>query len=96
MAIIMTQDFLGATDKTGSQTRMYKTGEELPNNEFGKKLGQIFMDAGVAHETKVVAPTETKEVTGKRARNSKGQLMADNPETKNYNEAWEGGLAPKK
>lgn len=31
----------------------------------------------------------------KRARNEKGQLIADNPDTPE-NEAWEGGKAPKK
>jgi hypothetical protein len=30
----------------------------------------------------------------KRARNEKGQLMADNPNTPDVNEAWEGGEAP--
>jgi hypothetical protein len=31
----------------------------------------------------------------KRARKSDGTLQADNPETPNINEAWEGGIAPK-
>lgn len=31
----------------------------------------------------------------KRARNTKGQLKADDPSTPNVNEAWEGGKAPK-
>lgn len=31
----------------------------------------------------------------KRARNSKGQLLADDPSTPDVNEAWEGGEAPK-
>lgn len=31
----------------------------------------------------------------KRARNSKGQLKADDPSTPDVNEAWEGGKAPK-
>ena len=31
----------------------------------------------------------------KRARNNKGQLIADDPKTE-VNEAWEGGKAPKK
>ena len=31
----------------------------------------------------------------KRARNAKGHLMADDPSTP-VNEAWEGGVAPKK
>ena len=32
----------------------------------------------------------------KRARNDKGQLIADDPSTPDVNEAWEGGEAPKK
>lgn len=32
----------------------------------------------------------------KRARNTKGQLKADNPSTPDVNEAWVGGKAPKK
>lgn len=31
----------------------------------------------------------------KRARNEKGQLVADDPSTPDVNEAWEGGKAPK-
>ena len=40
-------------------------------------------------------PKEPKS-TGqpKRARNSKGQLVGDNPDTPDVNEAWEGGKAP--
>lgn len=96
MPIKMLMDAVGATDDTGSSTRMYKADEELPNTDFGNKIGKIFVEAGLAVETKVVEPTETKTtVTGKRARNKKGQLMADNPETPDYNEAWEGGKAPK-
>ena len=30
----------------------------------------------------------------KRARNDKGQLVADDPNTPDVNEAWEGGEAP--
>ena len=37
---------------------------------------------------------EVKEV--KRARNDKGQLVGDDPDTPDVNEAWEGGKAPKK
>ena len=32
----------------------------------------------------------------KRARNEKGQLVGDDPDTPDVNEAWEGGEAPKK
>lgn len=35
------------------------------------------------------------EADPKRARNEKGQLVADDPSTPE-NEAWEGGVAPKK
>ena len=95
MAIVMTNDAVGASSESGAETRIYKSGEELPDTDFGKRLGQTFIQAGLARETKTVAPSETK-ATGKRARNDKGQLLADNPETKDYNEAWEGGVAPKK
>ena len=44
----------------------------------------------------ICLPMETKTtITGKRARNKKGQLMADDPNTPDVNEAWEGGIAPK-
>ena len=36
------------------------------------------------------------EADPKRARNEKGQLVADDPSTPEVNEAWEGGKAPKK
>ena len=40
-------------------------------------------------------PTEPKSTSEpKRARNSKGQLVGDNPDTPDINEAWEGGKAP--
>lgn len=37
-----------------------------------------------------------KDADPKRARNEKGQLIADDPSTPDVNEAWEGGKAPKK
>ena len=102
MPIVMIRDAKGATDKTGAHTRLYKAGEELPNDEFSQGLGKVFIQAGFAEETKVVNVTETKQAevtkttfTGKRARNKKGQLIGDNPNTPDYNEAWEGGVAPK-
>lgn len=36
------------------------------------------------------------EADPKRARNEKGQLVADDPSTPEVNEAWEGGKAPNK
>ena len=46
-----------------------------------------FIENGFAEEVK----TTTKP---KRARNEKGQLMADDPNTPDVNEAWEDGEAP--
>ena len=44
---------------------------------------------------KSVVQKVKEAVTPKRARNKKGQLMADDPNT-HENEAWEGGKAPPK
>ncbi len=44
---------------------------------------------------KSVVQKVKEAVTPKRARNKKGQLMADDPNTPE-NEAWEGGVAPPK
>ena len=38
----------------------------------------------------------TADVKPKRARNTKGQLKADDPSTPDVNEAWESGEAPVK
>ena len=37
-----------------------------------------------------------EDVDPKRARNSKGRFLGDDKSTKNKNEAWVGGKAPKK
>ena len=66
-------------------------------NDEPKNMGDIvevsaeeaatFIENGFAEEVK----TTTKP---KRARNEKGQLMADDPNTPDVNEAWEDGEAP--
>ena len=38
----------------------------------------------------------TNEVKPKRARTKRGRYKGDNKSTKNYNEAWVGGKAPKR
>ena len=38
----------------------------------------------------------TKEVKPKRARTKRGRYKGDKKSTKNYNEAWVGGKAPKR
>ena len=91
----MLSDARGAEDATGATVKVYKAGEFIGGDEFSDGLGMIFMQAGLAEEVKVVEPTETK-ASGKRARNEKGQLKADDLTTPIFNEAWEGGVAPKK
>ena len=47
--------------------------------------------------TKAAGVTETiVPVTPKRARTKKGRYQADDKSTPDFNEAWEGGKAPKK
>ena len=43
-----------------------------------------------------MAKAKTTKVSKKRARNSKGQLKADNPKTPDVNEAYVGGKGPAK
>tara|TARA_Y100000114_G_C11726310_1_gene311160 strand:- start:904 stop:1203 length:300 start_codon:yes stop_codon:yes gene_type:complete len=92
MAVKMIMSAKGATDATGAKVKTYTVGEIVDTStEFGKNLAKTFIDAGWAEEIKVVEPTEVK-----RARNTDGTLRADDKETPDYNEAWEGGKAPQK
>ena len=94
MKVIMTQTALGSANEYGSQTRRYMEGEELALDlPWQKVLAENFISSGLAREVKVTAPTETKAV---RARNDDGTLKADDPSTPDVNEAWKGGVAPKK
>ena len=59
---------------------------------------QIFQE-WVQELNELVFGTPVKEVTKtkpKRARTKKGTYKADDPTTKDYNEAYVGGVAPKK
>jgi len=66
-------------------------------NDEPKNMGDIvevsaedaatFIENGFAEEV-------TSDEDPKRARNDKGQLIGDNPDTPDVNEAWEGGEAP--
>ena len=60
--------------------------------------GQALVDAGMALSLKgFIKASELKDMKfPKRARNAKGHLKADDPNTPDINEAWEGGKAPKK
>ena len=90
MAIKMLVSMLGASNEYGSETRMYQAGEEIVIDKPWKQaLVANFIAAGVAQETKVVKPTETKTKARKRARNEDGTLKGDDPSTPDINEAWE-------
>tara|TARA_R100000329_G_scaffold146560_1_gene133187 strand:+ start:614 stop:910 length:297 start_codon:yes stop_codon:yes gene_type:complete len=92
MKVIMTQTALGSANEFGNQTRRYMEGEELALDlPWQKALAENFIASGLAREVKVSGPTETK-----RARNEDGTLKADDPNTPDVNEAWEGGKAPEK
>lgn len=82
----------GSADKIGASVKLYPLDEIVDASEdWQEELMQTFMANGWAVEVKVDAPDEAK-----RARNDKGQLQADDPDTPDVNEAWEGGKAPTK
>jgi hypothetical protein len=90
MAVKMLVSMLGSSNEYGSETRMYQAGEEIVIDKPWKQaLVANFIAAGVAQETKVVKPTETKTKARKRARNEDGTLKGDDPSTPDINEAWE-------
>ena len=97
MATVMIKNGIGVANGMGSVTRTYTEGEELSSSEdWEKARNAAFIAAGLAEETKVVKPTETKVSTPTRARNADGTLIGDDPSTPDVNEAWEGGKAPSK
>lgn len=97
MTIFMLRQAIGVANKYGSVTRTYDEGEELSNNEdWEQERNADFLSRGLAEETKVVKPTETKDTAPVRARNADGTLIGDDEATPNYNEAWQGGVSPKK
>ena len=60
-------------------------GDEI---EVDAEEGAVLLQAGFALERGATKP--------KRARTATGKLKADDPTTPDVNEAWEGGVAPKK
>lgn len=70
------------------------------DNDLMKSNMERFERMGWAMEIKMDSVDETLEIEAKvkpkRARNTKGQLKADDPSTPDVNEAWDGGKAPKK
>ena len=75
----------------------YSTDE---NRHEYKEAYKKFVENGWAMEVKMDSADEVVDVEAdiepKRARNEKGQLVGDDPDTPDVNEAWEGGKAPEK
>jgi len=94
----------GAADEFGSTVKLYPVDEIVDAKEkWQQELMETFINNKWAIEVKVDEPEEvTTELTeelgveAKRARNEKGHLLGDDPDTPDVNEAWEGGKAPKK
>lgn len=91
----------GSNDEHGLTQKLYVHDEIVEAQEdWQEDLMNQFVANGWAMEVKVDSVEETidveAEVEPKRARNEKGQLVGDDPDTPDVNEAWEGGEAPKK
>ncbi|BAQ90115.1 hypothetical protein [uncultured Mediterranean phage uvMED] len=66
--------------------------------ELDDAEAKALIDAGMAIAYPFIKASELKDMDlkPKRARTAKGHLKADDPSTPEVNEAWEGGVAPKK
>ena len=82
---------------TGNPVEQFITVQNVRYNVPHKIDEEIKVAPTVKKTTKrkSVVQKVKEAVTPKRARNKKGQLMADDPNTPE-NEAWEGGKAPPK
>jgi len=91
-----------SSNEKGTDIRLYKANEIIDSaGQWQDDVMDTFINNGWAMEVKVDSIEETVEVEAevqevKRARNDKGQLKADDLSTPEVNEAWEGGVAPKK
>ena len=86
----------------GTEVKLYQVDEIIESEgTWQDDVMDKFIENGWAMEVKIDSADETVEVEAdvkevKRARNDKGQLIGDDPDTPDVNEAWEGGEAPKK
>jgi len=91
-----------SSNEHGTEIKLYKHNEIVDSKEsWQEDVMQTFVENGWAIEVKLDSVDENVEVEAevkeiKRARNDKGQLVGDDPNTPDVNEAWEGGKAPKK
>lgn len=88
----MINDVYAAADADGLRGRTYAKNEIIkPVESWQYDLLNLFLDSGSAIELKVTEPTNFA-----RARTDSGHFIADNPTTTDINEAYVGGVAPKK
>ena len=78
-----------------------KTYKDLDNKYFGINKVNNLLNGGTIEITDFDSLPESVrehlvEDKPKRARNKKGQLVGDNPDTPDINEAYEGGKTPTK
>lgn len=88
-------------NKEGSITKIYQKDKIInAEDQWQKEIMDVFVNNSWAMEVKMDSVEDTlnleSSVKPKRARNTKGQLKADDPSTPNINEAWEDGKAPVK
>ena len=96
MTVKILQNLNAVSDEHGIKPlTAYKAGDTFPVDEpWQKAIAESLIKSGMAEEAKIVAPTETK--VAERARNADGTLIGDDESTPDYNEAWKGGVAPRK
>ena len=87
-------------DENGMNIRLFKADEIVESKgDWQDSIMDGFVANGWAMEVKVDSVEETVDEEAsrtKKTRNEKGQLVGDDPDTPDVNEAWEGGEAPKK
>lgn len=87
----------GAANELGTEARLYIKDEIVETSEaWQESLMDAFVENGWAIETKEEVISDVEEAEPVRARNDKGHYIADDPSTPDVNEAYEGGVAPKK
>ena len=98
MAVKILQTCKAIPNERGTGTPItYKAGDTFPTDEpWQRAIADSLIRGGLAEDTKVVTATETKVMDAERARNENGTLIGDDPSTPDYNEAWKGGVAPRK
>jgi hypothetical protein len=88
----MLSSIYASADANGLTGRTYEQNEILqPKKTWEYDLINSFLDGGWAMELKVTEPTDYA-----RARTEFGHFKADDPTTPDVNEAYVGGVAPKK